>query len=598
MRITRILPALAAALALFAAQSLAAPQEESAGELKTFSREITTGQEEYEIEVGGTLDPQNVEIKIENLGDSAVVDPWVTVNGKFDWFDIHTLAAEITEGCSTDEEKALAIWDWLAWRRFQRSPHDDSALQPVRGLNGYGYGICGHAASWVEALCREVGVTVRVWEIAGHTVNEVFWDGAWHMLDANVKVFYLGRDNRTIASMAELEKDPWLIERTIHVRDPWVRRDDPPGRNIQFVRYLITEKNNWISDGYQYQNKRDYSMGLSLKPGESLTRWWEPRLGEFESPDADPLAPQTYANGRLEWNPDLSRIDLAPYIEVGENAATRAQDGISPALHPLYLQDRVLYNRPSRANLHLDSPWPIVGGRFFCRLVKGGEDGEMAAVGFGGGEESTSLYNWEWGSGTQDIELDLDPAILKAEPLYNYEIVFRFKGRAESQSQSGVDGFRAVTDIQVSPHSLPALSLGRNVIRYRDSSPGPRRVRITHTWREKGGNHPPQAVETALVSGEVKSLAPVLGWKAALDPDPADSTADYQVLVSLRPDCRWPLSPSLYRSLGSSATTWKVPASFLNPGTAYYWKVRARDSRGAIGPWSGVFSFRTADKAK
>ncbi|MCE5271709.1 hypothetical protein LLH00_10550 [bacterium] len=596
MRCNRVIVLLAAALGVIAALPLPAAQQD--GELKSFSREITAGQDEYVIEVGGTLDPQNVEIKIENLGDSAVADPWVTVNGKFDWFDIHSLAAEITAGCSTDEEKALAIWDWLAWRRFQRSPHDDSALQPVRGLNGYGYGICGHAASWVEALCREVGVTARVWEIAGHTVNEVFWDGRWHMLDANVKVFYLGRDNRTIASMAELEKDKGLIERTIHVRDPWVRQDDPPGRNIQFVRYLITEKNNWISDGYQYQNKLDYNMGLSLKPGETLTRWWEPRLDEFESPDADPLAPQVYANGRLEWEPDLGRIDLAPYIEVGENAATRAQDGLSPALHPLYLQDRVLYNRPSSARLHLGCPWPIVGGRFFCRLVKGGEDGEMAGVSFGGGEEGTRLYNWEWGHGTQDIELDLDPSILKAEPLYNYQIVFSFKGRAETKSQSGVDGLRAVTDFQVSPHSLPALSLGRNVVRYRDSSPGPHRVRITHTWREKSGNHPPQAVETALVTGEQKSLAPTLSWKAAADPDPADSTADYQVLVSLRPDCRWPLSPSLYRSLGAAATTWKVPAGFLNPGSTYYWKVRARDSHGAIGPWSEVFSFRTSDKAK
>lgn len=69
-------------------------------------------------------------------------------------------------------------------------------------------------------------------------------------------------------------------------------------------------------------------------------------------------------------------------------------------------------------------------------------------------------------------------------------------------------------------------------------------------------------------------------------------------MVSLRPDCRWPLSNSVYRNIGSAKTSWTVPASFLNPGTAYYWKVRARDSKGVIGDWSEVFSFSTAAKAK
>lgn len=580
--------------------SLSAFVPSQAGEdgLKTFSRVVKEQSAEYLVEVGGTLDPENVEIRIENLGDGPVKDPWITVNEEYDWFDIDTMVREITRNCATDEEKAMAIWEWVHWRRFQRSPNDNSSLHPVRAMNGYGYGICGHTSSWIKAFCRAAGIQARVWEIAGHTVSEVYYDGGWHMLDGNVKVFYLARDNRTVASMEELMKDKWLVERTIHPRDPWVRQDDPPGRNIQFVRYLITEKNNWISDGYDSENRKDYSMSWTLKPGETLTRWWEPSLGKFESPDRNPLAPERYANGRLEWEPDLTQIDIRPYIEIGENATTRGQDGQSPAIHPLYLQDRVLYTRPSRVNLHIRTPYPAVGGRFFCRLVKGGESGEMAEVAFGGGGESDRLYNWQWGSGEQDIELDLGPSIMKAAPLYNYRMVFYFKSSAENDSQSGVDAFRSVTDLQVSPHSLPALKLDGNVVRYRDSSEKPRAVRITHTWREVSGNRPPSAPNAATVSGEVKSLAPPLGWKAATDPDRGDSVTDYQVMVSLRPDCRWPLSPSLYRNVGSATTEWKVPESFLNPGTTYYWKVRARDSRGAIGPWSDVFSFRTSETAQ
>ncbi len=259
--------------------------------IKTLSKVISEHEAEYVIEVGGTLDPENVEITIENLGDTPVKDPRISVNGLYDWFDIDSMVEEITAGCTTDEEKAVAIWEWVAWKRFQRSPHDESSLHPVRALNCYGYGICGHTSSWIKALCRAAGLQARVWEISGHTVTEVFYNGGWHMLDGNVKVFYLARDNRTIASLAELEKDRWLIERTIHPRDPWVRQDDPPGRNIQFVRYLITERDNRESDGYDYQNKRPYSMSMTLKPGEKLLRWWEPVLAKFESPDKNSLVP-------------------------------------------------------------------------------------------------------------------------------------------------------------------------------------------------------------------------------------------------------------------------------------------------------------------
>jgi hypothetical protein len=73
---------------------------------------------------------------------------------------------------------------------------------------------------------------------------------------------------------------------------------------------------------------------------------------------------------------------------------------------------------------------------------------------------------------------------------------------------------------------------------------------------------------------------------------------DYQVMVSLRPDCRWPLSPTLHQNVGSKKTEWKLPASILNPGTAYYWRVRVRNSRGDVGKWGPIFRFKTTDNAR
>jgi len=578
-----------------------------AGDLKTFSQEITAPQAEYVIEVAGAMDPENVEIAFENLGDTPVVDPRLTVNGLYDWFDINSMLKEITAGCTTEEEKALAIWEWVHWKRFQRSPHDDASLNPVRDMNGYGYGICGHTSAWIKSFSTAAGLKARVWEIAGHTISEVYYNGGWHMLDGNVKVFYTARDNRTIASLAELEKDPWLIERTIHPRDPWIRQDDPPERNREFVRYIISARDNWESDGYDYEALKDYTMSMHLKQGEKLVRWWKPVLGKFEGRDKDPLVPQRYANGQLVWKPDLEKINIKDYInfEPRDNIATRQADGRSPAIHIAELQTE-LYPRPSRFSLPIQSPYPVVGGRFWCRLVKEGDSGaDMASVNFSGPgwDEGENLYTFRWGKGAEDIELDLDPSLLRIGPAYLYRIIFQLRGnvKARPETQSGVDCFKSISDLQVSPHSLPALRRGRNVIRYWDSTPGAKKIRITHTWREIDDNHLPGAVSEAVSpknSEEVKNLSPVLKWSMAKDEDPGDSVTDYQVMMSLRPDCRWPVSMSLYRNVGTSSCEWKVLPGFLNAGTTYYWKVRARDSRGAVGEWGEVFSFKTSANAK
>jgi hypothetical protein len=603
MNVTRhaVLPALAVALFATAA---AGPDS-----TKEYSVVIDRPDSEYTIDVGGTMDPENLGITIENLGDAPVVNPRVTVNGLYDWYDAKSLAAEITRGCSTDEEKALAIWSWIRYRTYQRSPQDDnSALHPVRALNGYGYGICGHVAAWMKCLWTAAGLPGRVQELAGHTVSEAYYKGAWHELDGNVKVFYLDHDNRTIASLATLEHDPGLIQRTIHPREmqPWFIGPDTPERNQEFLGFLTSYKDNYEEHSYDREIAKDYNMAMTLKPGEKLVRWWTPKLGKFEGRDARAEVPQIYANGQLIWEPDLARVDIRPYLWVPEhhfpNIATRSQDGQSPAIHVGDRQDRV-YPHPARFAIPIASPYPIVGGRFNCTLVKeGSSDLDNASINFGEpGWDPGDLYVYRWATGPQQVALDLDSRLLRSHSNYGYSIGFAIGAGADNHpaTETGVDAFRSETDLQVSPESLPALSLGKNTIRFRQQSDA--KVRITYRWREISGRRAPGKVQAAVSpgsGGEVASLAPLLAWAPPEKVEASGEVVDYQVMVSLRPDCRWPLSTTLQQNVGSAKTEWKVPAGFLNPGTTYYWKVRARNGRGDIGDWGTVFSFRTAAGAR
>lgn len=603
MNVTRC--ALLPALAISIIATSAAAQEAT----KEFSIVIDRPESEYTIKVGGTMDPENLEITIENLGDTPVVNPRLAVNGLYDWYDVKSLAAEITRDCHTDEEKALAIWWWIRYRTFQRSPHDDdSALHPVRALNGYGYGICGHVAAWMKCLWTAAGVPGRVQELAGHTVSEAYYNGAWHELDGNVKVFYLDRDNRTIASLATLEHDGWLIKRAIHPREmePWFIGPDTPERNAEFVQFITSYKDNYEEHSYDAEIAKDYTMAMTLKPGEKLVRWWTPKLGKFEGRDARAEAPQIYANGQLIWEPDLTRVDMRPYLWVPEhhfpNIATRAEDGHSPAVHVADMQNS-LYPNPSRFAIPITSPYPIVGGRFTGTLVKEGSSSlDSASVYFGErGWGSGDLYEYRWGSGAQKISVDLDSKLLRSHSNYRYSVGFGIGASGDNKpaTQTGLDAFRSETDLQVAPESLPGLSLGSNTVRFRQQSNA--KVRITYRWREINGPRLPgkvQATVNPASGGEVALLAPLLQWAPAEESTGADKVVDYQVMVSLRPDCRWPLSTTLHQNVGSAKTEWKVSASFLNPGTTYYWKVRARNDHGDIGEWGPVFHFQTAADAR
>ena len=108
------------------------------GQVREYSQIITVNDYTYEIEVDGSRDPVNKTIIIENLGEAPLVNPRITVDGLYDWFDTKTIALEVTRGCNTDEEKALAIWNYIRLNfNHLDSPGDRECHNPVVAMNVY-----------------------------------------------------------------------------------------------------------------------------------------------------------------------------------------------------------------------------------------------------------------------------------------------------------------------------------------------------------------------------------------------------------------------------------------------------------------------------
>jgi len=132
-----------------------------------------------------------------------------------DWPDLTStdgILKSILKKEMSDEEKAIAIWKFLVDWRYHYYPAEggQEIHDPVKFINVYGYGFCDDSAANFSVLCRQAGVKARSYALSGHVVAEAFFENGWHMFDPDHHVYYRRKDG-TIASSADLEKNPKLI---------------------------------------------------------------------------------------------------------------------------------------------------------------------------------------------------------------------------------------------------------------------------------------------------------------------------------------------------------------------------------------------------
>jgi len=543
--------------------------------------EATSGEHRYTITQGGTMDGANCRspmgvwqpweqtwesnraVRMENVGETDVMDPWL-FNGRNNLRTIEEIVSAVVEPGMSEREKAIALWWFETTHRFHYPERDMEVKNPVKVHNIYGYNTCGDDSQCLAGLWHAAGLRVRPARLVGHCISQVFYEGTWHLLDADMQSCYLLRDNQAVASEQDLVRDHDLIKRT-HTQG--ILQPDSRAGNERHAAIYVYEGNA----AADRDAAGSHTMQMVLRPNEAITWRWghlDPVKYHGGFPPVQPAglckpAVDRVCNGLWEYRPEFSgelwkkganTVEGVETIDTGLAAEAGATGTIVWAM---------------------SSPYVFVGGR----LEVDGRGVRFA-------------ISWD-GKTWEDVQENFDRMFPPEGPArYQYYLRCQLPGGARLK-RLGI-----VSDVQMAMLALPGMVVGKNALMYTDQSPAERKVRITHDWVERSASQPPTAPSGPMFpadGGQPSGTDITFQWQVPSDPD-GDRTVDYHFELSDRPDLKWPLSPNFSKLISRTAdrdkAQYSLPcAGLLTPDRRYYWRVRGKDEQGVWGPWSKTWSF-------
>ncbi|HOD84150.1 MAG TPA: hypothetical protein PKG77_22230, partial [Phycisphaerae bacterium] len=222
-----------------------------------------------------------------------------------DCTSLKAIADSVTRGCKTNDEKAIAVYNFMNLAHYHRQyPTQPGGLPVLKEINCYGWSLCGGLHAEQSAIWRELGWDWRFVGWQGHTTVEAQYDGRWHYLDVFLK-FYAwmpdGQGGRTIAGEDDLTADPQTLIQAAYEMDK--------ARNVVYAKadpfVMNGQKANWQGrpflccgdtiqgtvDGLKTHHRAgrsegwggiihatgDYSADVDLAPGMCLENTWDPQ---------------------------------------------------------------------------------------------------------------------------------------------------------------------------------------------------------------------------------------------------------------------------------------------------------------------------------
>ena len=422
-----------------------------------------------------------------------VVNPRIKINDSIDCSSAGDVVKQILTDKMNDEQKAIACWQFMLNHFYHWFPPvEDTSSEPVRdfakAINSYGFSPCFGNAPVLTDLWDAAGFKTRSWTITGHSIPEVFYGGAWHMLGGDARAFHRKADGQ-IAGVDELGHDAKLLtdppggksdpfypfgapDQDVSPLIPW----GPPSKMMDL--YLST------NDNYPY-NKRavsGHAMYLALRQGEELTlspdnvgKWFEfiapttvwkrtPKPGDqpietkLEKGPASIDGKLTYGNGTLNWKPDFAKIKPEELLWTG-SANVQLKDGTLTAADA---------SKPAVAVVRVYCPWVLVAADLSIDAAATEPPAVEVSI---DGERSWFTASPLAGGGNAWNLLSPLPAADAAAPAttpaakpktaagcYEYLIRVTLKNGA-------INSVKINNTFQVAQLSLPTLKVGKNAVK-------------------------------------------------------------------------------------------------------------------------------------
>ncbi len=549
----------------------------------THVEEIASSSARYAIEMGGTLDMENtltvasgnyqiafqpnIQLTIENPGDTPVVNPRLVINDRGNWYTFDDLLAEFTRGAETDQDRVYLIWQNMRRNLYHETPvfANNEPHDPVRLMNIFGFNLCDDAGNSGCSLYHHGGFPgSQNRALHGHVQCEALVDGEFQFMDVDMDAFYLDRENEIPVSGDACARDHDLARRELNygpVVSAFVPSESPAA--------LFGD-----DDSSANPTLRGHEIAYTLRPGERVELRWD-NTGKFAAQSAEwAHLPKYYGNSKFVFEPRLTAERLAADAESAVAVAAAADAagvaGQSPEGAAVY---------------RVSVPYAICGGTVRAQM-QGAEAADRFAVAMSlDGENWKDLWSAE-GVGAHEAEVALDEALDVQNAPAKYTYLVRVSLGAGAAGSAALRSLAIETEVMAAPQALPRLSLGANSVVYTDATEGAHQVRITHQWRETDAITPPAppAPTYPAAGAEVAESILTYAW------EPVEDATRYYLQVSRRPDFAWPYRTSL--DVIVPTTTYVVPfTGIYSPGVTYYWRVRSQGRWGTFGPWSDVQTF-------
>jgi hypothetical protein len=423
-------------------------------------------------------------------GAGQVYSPKVLLKGQPDASDLRSLAEGIyaQAAAHTPRERAEAIWRFFLtdgrfvkpgfWYHIAGWAYEEpmgEVLDPVKLLNSYGFGLCYQIAPVLESVWKAGGFEdARVWFLTGHTVAEVFYEGAYHYYDSDMMgynaVGHGSPKQLPVASVHQIEQDGNIILSKLKgpkevdpaaVEEPWYPADVREAAIDGLAELFTTKADNWL---FPFERSpQGHSMSFELRPGERLIRYFEP--------EPSGLNYLPYKSTGRAWE-EFPR-EIAEYqIKTGDGPHSQKDErGWATGL----LEYRLPIRGETRSVFEVHSPYVIIDAQFQFDAVLSNASQALTV-------ETSTDDGRSWSPagtlrGPHRGTWQIEPAVLtrsehgrRTAVSGSYGYLVRVTKDSGTELRSGL----LRTRIQLNPRTLPELAAGRNDLVY---SAGPAMVR-------------------------------------------------------------------------------------------------------------------------